>query len=244
MKRLVKWLIERMGVTINLKKNLWYLDAYVILEKLCSNKAPVIFDIGACDGHTSLIFKNIFPKASLYAFEPFPDSFQLLKNTADNHPDIKAFQLALSNETATKDFYVNKSKATNSLLPAKITDSFIDDHIIYEGKITVPTKTLDAFVAEQNIDTIDILKLDVQGGELLVFEGAKELLSKQKAKLIYSEIWLIEGYESQPLYHDIAAYLAQFGYLPYGIYNLHFRDDGHFLWGDAIFYLKDNSDKN
>lgn len=240
MKELLKKGLNKLGIKLNFTKNLWYLEPFKLMQKFTANDHPVIFDIGACDGHTSKIFKNIFPDARIYAFEPYPDSYKLLEKTAKEIRDVSAHQYALSNENGVMDFFVNKSKATNSLLSAKSTESFIDAHIVYEKKISVETMTLDDFAEHNNINEIDILKLDVQGGEMLVFEGAKTLLEQKKTKLIYTEIWFIEGYSGQPLYHDIAAYLAKFGYLPFGIYNMHFRTDGHFLWGDAIFYHRDN----
>lgn len=90
---------------------------------------------------------------------------------------------------------MNRSKATNSLLKPKITSSFIDEVAVYEKCIKVTSITLDSFIEENNITEIDILKLDVQGGELMVFEGAKVALNHKKIKIIYSEIWFLEGYD-------------------------------------------------
>ncbi len=229
--------LEKLGINVSLQKNLWYLEPYKLMQRFTKTESPVIFDIGACDGHTSRIFKQLFPQSRVYAFEPFPASFELLQKNAAALANVSAHQYALSNRIGYKNFFVNRSKATNSLLPAQNTNSFIDDHVVFENEISVQTTTLDNFVSENNINTIDILKLDVQGGEKLVLEGASELLSKHVAKIIYSEIWFIEGYKGQPLYHDIAAYLHQFGYLPFGVYHIHYRKDGHQLWGDALFYL-------
>ena len=237
MKRFLKSSLEHLGINLSLTKNLWYLEPYKLMQRFVTNPNPVIFDIGACDGYTSKVFNGLFPGSRIYAFEPFPDSFALLKATADSIKNVSAHQYALSNHVGHTSFFVNKSKATNSLLPAKNTNSFIDDHVVFENKISVETTTLDNFVEEHHINVIDILKLDVQGGELMVLEGAKNLLSQHRAKIIYSEIWFIEGYKGQPLYHDIATYLHQFGYLPFGVYHIHYREDGHQLWGDALFYL-------
>lgn len=224
-----KSLLSLFGIQLGYKRNLWYLDPFIILKKLTLNSQPVIFDIGACDGHTSIIFKKLFPGSRIHAFEPYPDSFNKLANTADSIEGISAHQYALSESNGAMEFFVNKSKATNSLLLAKPTNSFIDDHIVYEQKIMVETMMLDNFVRDNDINEIDILKLDVQGGEMMVFKGSTEILMKKIPQLIYTEIWFIEGYKGQPFYHDIASYLGQFGYLPYGVYNMHYRKDGHFL---------------
>ena len=236
MKIIIKNLLEKLGLRLNFVKNLWYLDSFLLLKKLCISPNPVILDIGACDGSSVQDFKRLFPDSSIYSFEPYSTSFNNLKNISKGYNNVKIFQVALSNYDGLMDFYVNKSKATNSLFKAKLTSSFIDDHSVFEECIKVPAMTLDFFVMENMIEKIDILKLDVQGGELMVFEGAQETLRSKKVKLVYCEIWLIEGYEGQPLYHDVASYLASFGYFSFGIYNMHYRKDGHFLWGDAIFY--------
>jgi FkbM family methyltransferase len=236
-KNIIKWGLNKIGAQVTFKKNLWYLNDLQIIKNKIGKPDPVIFDIGACDGHFTFESQKYFPAAHIFSFEPFPDSYQMLVNNTKECEKISTHQLALSNSIGSTEFYVNASKATNSLLPAKFTDSFIDRHLVFEKKITVETTTIDAFVKQNKIEHIDILKLDVQGGELMIFQGAKEMLSGKRVKLIYSEIWFIEGYVGQPLYHDIASYLAGFGYLPFGIYNMHYRADGHFLWGDAIFYL-------
>lgn len=238
MKKIIKSQLEKLGIRLNFIKNLWYLDSFFILKKLTNKTNPVIFDIGACDGSSVQEFKKIFPDAVIYSFEPYPESYNGLAKLAEKYPDVYVYNLALSNTNGTMNFFVNKSKATNSLLKPLLTHSFIDEYISIEENIRVTTKKIDTFLENYKINEIDILKIDVQGGELLVLEGAQETLRNKKVKLIYSEIWLIEGYKGQPLYHDIAAYLATFGYLPFGIYNMHYRKDGHFLWGDAIFYLK------
>lgn len=198
----------------------------------------MIFDVGACEGSTVIEFKTQYPDSSIYCFEPFPESFKLLESNVRSLDNITCVQKALSNKIEIAKFYVNRSKATNSLLGTAITNSFADEHSVTEKTINVGCVTFDSFLEEKSISKVDILKLDVQGGELMVLEGAKQALHYKKIGLIYTEIWFLRGYTRQPLYHDIAVYLSQFGYLPFGVYNMHYRKDGHFLWGDAIFYAK------
>ncbi len=238
MKIVIKRQLEKYGIRLNFIKNLWYLNSFDIVKKLTATQNPVIFDIGACDGSSIYEFKKLFADSVIYSFEPYPDAYGRLAKFSEQYSDVHHYNLALSNNDGFMNFFVNKSKATNSLLKPVITNSFVDEHAVPEEKIEVSTKMLDTFLAENKINEIDILKIDVQGGELLVFEGARETLKNKKVKIIYAEIWFIEGYQGQPLYHDIAAYLATFGYFPFGIYNMHYRKDGHFLWGDSIFYLK------
>ncbi len=238
LKVILKSLLDKVGLKINLVKNLWYLDSFYLLKKLSTNKSPVIFDIGASDGSSIIDFKKLFPDSKIFSFEPFPGSYQNLAAVSQQFKGSWHFEMALSDQDGLINFFVNKSKATNSIFSPKTTNSFIDAHAIFEKKIQVKSKMLDTFLEENRILEIDILKIDVQGGELKVFQGAKKTLENKLIKIIYTEIWFLEGYDRQPLFHDIASYLASYGYFPFGIYNMHYRNDGHFLWGDAIFYLK------
>jgi FkbM family methyltransferase len=237
MKQFIKSILLRFGMQLNFTKNLWYKDAYKILQNFNGNKKPVIFDVGGSDGSTIIDFKKIFPESTIFSFEPYPEAYINLEKLTSTFSDVHTFPIALSDIETPTTFYVNKSKATNSLFKPKFTDSFIDNHAVPENEIQIQQKTMDSFVLENNIAIIDILKMDVQGGELKILHGAKNALTQKKIRFILSEIWFLEGYEDQPLYHDIASYLSTFGYKPFGVYNIHYRKDGHFLWGDAIFYL-------
>ena len=134
MMSLLKKIFDKFGLRINLAKNLWYLDPFIVIKKLLNNPCPVIFDIGACDGSTVIEFKKLFHRSTVYSFEPFPDSYLTLKQLAKQYTNVNPFELAVSNENGFHSLFVNKSKATSSLLSAKITNSFIDDHTIFEKK--------------------------------------------------------------------------------------------------------------
>lgn len=236
MKQTIKSFLLKLGIQLNFTKNLWYKDCHILLKKFINKSNPLIFDVGASDGSSIHDFKKIFPASIIHSFEPYPTAYSNLTNTAKQYSDVYTHNLALSDNNLPSIFFVNKSKATNSLLKPVVTNSFIDKHAIPETQIEVKQNTLDNIVLEKNISFIDILKIDVQGGELKVLEGAQNTLSQKKVKYILTEIWFLAGYERQPLYHDIASYLSNFGFKPFGIYNIHYREDGHFLWGDAIFY--------
>lgn len=152
---------------------------------------------------------------------------------------MSAYQFALSDENGSCNLFTNLSPATNSILCPQKTNTFIDDHTINKGVIQVDANTLDTFCSENKIKAIDILKLDVQGAELKVLKGAVNLLKQKSINLIYCEIWFLSTYVEQPLYHEIATYLESFGYFLFALYNIHFNNTGHYLWGDAIFYKQE-----
>jgi FkbM family methyltransferase len=196
---------------------------------------PVIFDIGAYIGEVTSIYKNIFPQSVIYCFEPFPDSFQKLKKLCTDS-SIAAYQIAMSDKQGTAVLNINTDLSCNSLFPRP------DDGFRYYAKdsqntrqIEVDTTTLDNFCEKTKISTIDILKIDVEGAETKVLKGASGLLSNQAIKLIYTEVMFIAHYRQGCLFHDVAAFLSNYNYSLFNLYNLKRASNGQLRWGNAIF---------
>ena len=100
----------------------------------------------------------------------------------------------------------------------------------------MPTLTIDSYCSEHNISHIDVLKLDIQGGELRALRGAANMLRGEAISLIYLEAFLLPFYKEQPLLGDICNELSQYSYTLHNIYNLGFRSTtGRCSWMDAIF---------
>ena len=140
-----------------------------------------------------------------YLFDPNPKSRLYLTNLMNSNRNIKYYDIAISNENSKKIFYLNNffAPAGSSLgkvlksdkkwnLSRKIFVQFfkmfklekIKDFSEFEAK----TATLDSFCEDNNIEKIDILKIDVEGTEIDILEGAKEMMSKKLIKIIYTEV--------------------------------------------------------
>jgi len=125
-----------------------------------SNSEEVIFDVGAHSGFFTIYAKTFMPNAIVYLFEPEPSSFKNLeKNLALNNLDhdlkTKIYNFGLSDINQEATFYRNKSSAYSSLF--KRNDSSIS--------IKVHLKSLVNFLDENKIKSIDLLKIDIEGGE-------------------------------------------------------------------------------
>jgi FkbM family methyltransferase len=236
-KKVVRTFLEALGVEVAFKKNLWYLDAYEVQKKMVKKSNPVIFDVGASDGSVVKKYKDIYPGAQIHAFEPQPDSFATLSQLASQLKDVHCNNIALSDVKGINTFYKTNSYPSSSLLPSIRSGSFVDQHTVLAEKYDVTLNTLNDYAESHNIEYIDILKMDVQGNELNILKGGDDLLKKGRIDIIYSEVWFTAAYENQPFYEDIALYLRSFGYLPFGLYNMHydFKLKGKNLWADAIF---------
>ena len=195
----------------------------------------VIFDVGAYVGDIAATYKRMFPQSTIYCFEPFPDSFQKLNHLCQD-ASIKAHQLAFSDKKGKTTFHTNVDLSCNSLLPPTESDfKCYSAKSIKDGEIQVETNTIDNFCADAGISGIDILKLDVEGAEVKVLDGASSMLSKQAIKLIYSEVMFIPHYTDGCLFHELAAFLNKHGYTLLNFYHLKSAKNGQLRWGNAIF---------
>ena len=205
-------------------------------KKLVSNRqSPIIFDGGANKGQTTSKYLNLHQNSKILAFEPFPEIFQIYTNRIISDR-VRAYCVALSDTDGQEEFFSNKNHYTNSLLETDREGEDRNDAFKNLKKLKVKTIKIDTFCRENGIAQIDILKLDIQGGELKALNGAEEMLRDKKINLIYSEVWWLVGdYKGQPLFEDIEKYLSKVGYNLYGLYNVDHDFAGQKTQGDAIF---------
>lgn len=208
---------------------------YLLIDGL-KKPAITIFDVGANKGQTTRKYRLGFPAANIYSFEPFPDSISELRRQFSRDKNIHVIPNAVGRGNGTATFYVNEFDATNSLLPRpSSTRRYYPKKAGPKETIKVEIIDLDGFAREKGIVTIDILKLDIQGGELDALQGTQSLLKAERVSLIYTEIMFVPHYENAPLFHEIWSFLSGFGYSLFDIYDLHRANNGQIRFGDALF---------
>ncbi len=168
----------------------------------------VFFDIGANIGYYSIAAGILHPSAQVFAFEPTPATYlELVSNIKLNDArNIKPIQVALSDVSGESlIFYDEKESGASSF--CNIRDSA--DALT----LSVQTKTLDSFVEERGVCP-DFIKCDVEGAELSVLRGSKEVLENYHP-IIFIEIlrkWCRTfGHEA----NDVVDYLKSLDYVPH-----------------------------
>lgn len=222
------------GFIQSIKKVSFKEDAYQKQSEILMGKARIVFDIGANYGDTVLKYNQLFHDASIYAFEPYDLTYKSLVQKVQHIQNVITAPLAISDQHGSLVFYVNRNVNTNSLLPSQKMGLTSDHEVQQRSTVNVNSTTIDKFSDENNITQIDILKLDIQGGELAALKGASKLLQQKKIKLIYAESYFKSQYVNQPLFFEIGQYLHQFGYYLQDIYNPIYGK-GSIAWCDVIF---------
>jgi FkbM family methyltransferase len=147
-------------------------------------------DVGSNLGYYSLIAATLNPKIDVYAFEPLPSAFLFLQNNIrlNKLNNVKAYQLALSNKEGEIDFYATKMpKALYLKHHISGTSNLATPKDSYSEIIKVNSQTLDHFADENLLKKVDLIKLDTEGTENVVLEGAKGIIERDKP-IVISEL--------------------------------------------------------
>jgi len=212
------------------------LDPYLATRELVTADAPVIFDVGANVGATARRYRALYPRATIHCFEPYPPSFAQLSAALAGDGLVSLHPTALSSAAGRAVLNVNRSAETNSLLPSdrRAAQYWGEGLLETQSEVEVPLQTLDGFCAESSIARIDVLKIDVQGAEYSVLEGADTLLAAARIGVIYMEVIIAPTYVGQRRLVDYLALASGKGYELFDFYNPT-RRDGRLIQSDVIF---------
>jgi FkbM family methyltransferase len=171
-----QWLLDHGNVSV--------LEAQTAYSSIQNKDNPIIFDIGANIGTFTSWMSKAFPKGKIYAFEPQRLVFQMIcGNMAINNIDnVYLFNMAIGNENKVlefeePDYFQNIDYGTFSL-----SKEIIEQKSNY--KSIVDLVTLDFFVEKYKISNMDFLKIDAEGMDLSVLQGASKTINEYKPPIL------------------------------------------------------------
>jgi FkbM family methyltransferase len=147
----------------------------------------------------------------VFAFDADPEECRRLQATAP--PNVTYVPHALAAADATRPLHVAVEPACSSLFPPDpdAVSTFPELRVLAPARRTdIEVRTLDSWAGGAGIDHVDVLKLDVQGAELEVLQGAERLLPT--VRVIEAEVSLNPMYLGQPLFGDVDAFLRSRGF--------------------------------
>lgn len=198
-------------------------DEEHVSKLFCSliNKSDIVMDIGASIGYYTILAAK--RAKMVYAFEPLPFAYKrLVKNININHyNNVEAMQIGISYKSAIKTLHIPKMGVTGSTFGKLVTSNHIID-------IDIAVTTLDSFKIQPNL-----IKIDVEGAEVEVLKGMKNILNRGTTIICEVHKPLIEsmGYSMK----DIDTIIHKHNYDIYHIQKDNLCKVGGVGWGHYLF---------
>jgi FkbM family methyltransferase len=165
-----------------------------------------VLDIGAHHGFYSLIASRAVKSSGVvHSFEPSPrESTHLRRNIRLNHcTNVRIHNFALGDSSGTATLYQADQRfdGFNSLRR--------QESVPEAAAVEVKLMTLDQFLADQGLPQIDFIKMDVEGAERSILEGASQLLESPSRPVILAEVYDVRtkawGYPAAEIVHHLEA---------------------------------------
>lgn len=150
---------------------------------------------------------ELFPGSQILAFEVDKDLCTELNR--ESKPGMKFFATALGRTEETRAFYETNHPMCCSLYEPneRLIRLYHNFEVAYLKSVgTIETVSLDYFVKKNNVESVDFIKIDIQGAELDVFEGGSNVLNQIVGMVC--EVEFIPHYINQPLFGDVCAFLT------------------------------------
>ncbi|MEY2558449.1 MAG: hypothetical protein QOE34_1874 [Verrucomicrobiota bacterium] len=239
MKALLRRLVRSLGWDVS-RASAFGKNPFVDIRELATAVPHLGFDVGANEGQTAAELRHTFPDARIYCFEPYQAAFRTLQQKLGADKNTCLERMAFGDRKGEATLYENAESVTNSLLP-NAPEAHVSQPASYAtptGQSVVPITTLDDFCGERAISHIDFLKIDSQGYDLRILQGAREHLAQRRISFIVVELLFAPLYSGQAYFHEIYSFLTEFEYQLVGLYAIHRSPAGDILWCDGLFRCK------
>ena len=233
----IKKLTRNFGFEIN-TRNL-YTSEGVRLKKLFDyHKVSLVIDIGANEGQYSQLIREAGFLGRILSFEPLSASYKILhsKCQKDKHWDAP-IQTAIGKFDGEVTIHISENFVSSSILTILDAHTQAAPQSDYINSEVVKISKLDTILPDyiKNRDETIFLKIDVQGAEQQVLQGATNWLPLISG--IQLEMSLVPLYEGQALYDEIIEHMLALGMRLVAVFP-GFSDmkTGHMLQFDGVFF--------
>lgn len=203
-------------------------------NEISSLDNPIIIDVGSNIGKYSKMVAKTISNSVIYCIEPNKFSFEILKkNLRDEKGNIFYFNVGLSSRKEIKNLniYPFEKSTSHASVYKNLFQEFHNEAIPLE--VEASFYTLDEFIENQKIQSVELLKIDTEGHELEVLKGAKKSLSLGIIKRIQFEFGECHVF-SKVFLHDFFSLLPEYTFyrinksgliniMPYNVKNEIFR---------------------
>jgi FkbM family methyltransferase len=184
------------------------------LLKAIANRSQVVIDVGSNVGYYAVELGKVMGSFSrLLAIEPVLESFkQLQRNVQLNELNdrVNMFMTAVGSSEGTAEIFIPETSGSSAASTRNLHNE--ENH----SSQIVHVTTVDAIMSSSGLDKCDLIKIDVEGAELMVLQGATRTIKKHKP-VIFAE--LLRKWSSHFSYNpnSVLQLLAGFGYQCWGV---------------------------
>lgn len=209
---------------------------YIDIHKLIKyGQLNTIFDVGANIGQTWEWFRDNERYSKIYCFEPVSESFEVLKKNTAKDKNCIIENIAFGDIPGEKSINLFNDHSPLNSLKDELMNSDTNSK-----KEVIKIETLDNYCLKNGITKIDFLKIDTEGYEMNVLEGAKNMLATASVSFIYCEIGILKRNIRNTNFTELTEWLAERNYHFFGLYQLvssGWKDGDYF--GNALYVHKD-----
>jgi FkbM family methyltransferase len=219
LRRRLRGLLERLGIDARRTKSAgfgvdWVRDVAYFTE------AKVVLDVGAHHGETVRRLVERFPEASVFAFEPSSASYAVLESAVRRLPRVEPVNAALGAKAGTARIAANGDSGHTRVDPNG------------DGE-AVTVLTADGFCTDRGIEHVDLLKVDTEGMEVSVLEGAEAALESTDHVVCECDFGR-RDIERHANFFEIHELLSKRGFSPIAFYTGGVDGRG-WRWGDVLY---------
>jgi FkbM family methyltransferase len=153
----LRLVIDGSATTVRVSDESEFFGSYEVLSTgdydIDAGDVRRVLDLGANVGFASMLFAERYPKAEIVAVEAAPDTFARLQNNVAGLPSVRAMHIAVG---------------TDGLTHIDLAVPSAERHASAAG-VVVPAKSLTRLLNDLGWDHVDLMKIDVEGAELIVF---------------------------------------------------------------------------
>ena len=235
LKEIVKYFLRRSNFWLiySQKNKVSGCNLFKDLKSLLKSESPICFDVGANEGQTIKLLQEVFRSPRIYAFEPSSEVFTKLRSRR-YRSDVFLYNFALGRQNSQEEFINYEDSRLSSFFPLSTDEESQFGHLKIKAKESVEIKTIDWFLTRYQINEIDLLKIDTQGYDLQVLQGASESFRRGSIKNVYVELNFLKLYENQADAQQITRFLTEHNFHLVDYYEKSRRQDVLF-WCNGLF---------
>ena len=205
-----------------------------------------LIDIGASGGVHGR-WKPLREHLRVVGFEPDERAFRDLMDTQGPDGAFTYINSALHSTPTEIEFYLTRKHENSSILApnTKLLESFPDSgRFDVIGSTNIKVTTLDNALRESRIGDVDFIKIDTQGSELFILQGATEILS-QSVFGMEVEVEFVDIYREQPFFADVDKFLRGLGLVLFDLNPFYWKREvgegiggrkGQIIFADALYF--------